>query len=368
MLVAVWKSTWLPASETFVRNQIDSLKAWNAVALGIRKQETSLARTDDRILFGRGLRDIVAAKVLARTGYSRRLSASLKLIRPNLIHAHFANEGMVVMGSARRAGIPLIVTLHGKDATAAPRAPGLRGIYYRYRLRRLFDNAALIVAVSSRLAMLAEELGAENRKLVVHHIGIPMPQDRHGVTAIPELLAVGRMIEKKGFEHLIRAVAMLPDDLQGIPVTIVGDGPLDADLKNLAASSGVAVAFTGFLPPEKVKELMRRGPIVCVPSVVASDGDEEGLPTVAMEAAAEGCAVIAYRHSGLVDAVDHDITGLIVDEGDVVSLAGAIAALIRDPSRAERMGRAGREKMIAEFDIERQTGLLEELYDRVLRG
>lgn len=364
MRVAIWKSAWLPASETFVRNQIGSLDRWTAATIGMTRIESVLSDDRDHILFGTGPIDRALRWWLAKTGYSRRLVRYLAAEQPNVLHAHFAGGGMIVRRSAKKTGVPLVVTLHGQDITAGPRTPGFSGAYYRFRLRRLFRDAEVVIAVSAHIADIARALGADPAKVVVHHIGIRIPSGRASSPVKPEVLAVGRLIEKKGIAHLLHAFALLPTDLVDTKLTIVGDGPLQDELIDLAGRLGVNAEFTGFLPSFEVGKLMRARPLVCIPSVVAANGDEEGLPTVAMEAAAESCAIVATLHSGLPDVVENERTGLLVPEGDSVALASALAIALRDPSLMSAMGQRGHDKIASEFDIISQTLLLERIYDR----
>ena len=362
--VVIWKSAWLPPSETFVRNQLKALDKWTAQPLGVVKVTSILSDDQDRILFSTQLVDKVKAFVLQKTGFSRRLVHYLR-DDVTLVHAHFAGSGMTIRRSAVRAHVPLLVTLHGRDITAAPRVAGVAGAYYRYRLHRLFRDAAAVIAVSAHISDLAVHFGADRSRVIVHHIGIPIEEKIPRVGVTRGILAVGRLTEKKGFEHLIRAAALLPPQLHGVPITIVGDGPLRGELETLAADLNVPVTFAGFLSGAQVRELMGERPLVCIPSVIASDGDEEGLPTVAMEAGAESCAVVGFVHSGLPDVIDSGRTGLLVTEGDAELLENAISQLLLDPERMDTMGHAARAKVSAEFDINKQSRLLEVIYDQV---
>jgi colanic acid/amylovoran biosynthesis glycosyltransferase len=226
-VVAVWKTSWLPPSETFIRNQMDALVRWHPQAVGIRRTRSLLSRDSDCVLFETAsLRNDLARRALEKTGYSARLNRLIESVGPDVIQAHFGNGGMIIRRSAKKRGVPLVVTLHGTDVTAGPAQRGISGVYYRYRLRRLFRDATLLLPVSNFLASRTIELGADPAKVVVHHIGIPVRDDEIGSTVSREILAVGRLTEKKGFDHLLRAVALLPEDLKHIRVTIIGDGPL----------------------------------------------------------------------------------------------------------------------------------------------
>lgn len=362
MKVVVWRTAWLPGSETFVRNQMDALPTSHALAVGASKIESPISRDEDLILYPRGRLDKFARGLFNRTGISRRLVHVLERERPDVVHAHFAGAAMLARRSAVRTRTPLVVTLHGRDITADPRKSGLGGAYYRWRLRRVFRDAALVLAVSQHLADLAVSFGARRNRVVVHHIGIPLLGQELSPSSANKILAVGRLAEKKGFDHLIRAVAKLPDHLRTTEVTIVGEGPREAELRALADECGVDVRFTGFLPGPEVHALMAERPLVCIPSVIASDGDEEGLPTVAMEAGAHGCAVVGYIHSGLPDVVATGETGILVEEARVDLLAEALATLLDDRDRADDMGRAACQKVRTYFDIAEQSAILEKLY------
>jgi colanic acid/amylovoran biosynthesis glycosyltransferase len=366
-VVAVWKTSWLPPSETFIRNQMDALVRWHPQAVGIRRTRSLLSRDSDCVLFETAsLRNDLARRALEKTGYSARLNRLIESVGPDVIQAHFGNGGMIIRRSAKKRGVPLVVTLHGTDVTAGPAQRGISGVYYRYRLRRLFRDATLLLPVSNFLASRTIELGADPAKVVVHHIGIPVRDDEIGSTVSREILAVGRLTEKKGFDHLLRAVALLPEDLKHIRVTIIGDGPLRESLERLAHELGVRVAFSGFRTSEEVRAHMSRRPLVCLPSVVAPNGDQEGLPTVAMEAAAEGCAIVAYRHSGMADIVESGSNGILVPEGDVPQLAAALAQVLHQPSLMKEMGEAGILKVRREFDIRHQGLILETLFERAV--
>jgi glycosyltransferase involved in cell wall biosynthesis len=366
MRAVIWKSTLLPGSETFIRNQMSSVRRWEVQAVGAKRVSSPLASDDDVIVYSGGFAERVRAALFVRSGYSGRVTRSIASAGAQLIHAHFANEGMQVSRIARRLGLPLVVTLHGYDVTSEPQKAGIAGVVYRAKLRRLFSEAAALVAVSEHIACRAIDLGADPAKVVVARIGVPIPAAEPQPGIERAILAVGRLTEKKGFEYLIRAAAQYRRELRGVPVTIVGDGPLRPELTKLAAELGADIQFLGAQPPQIVRDLMSRRPVVCIPSVKAANGDEEGLPTVVMEAMALGCPVVATAHSGLVEAVVDGSTGVLVAERDVDALGAALARLVSDATVSEQFGDAGRTRAKAEFDILTQTRELEGIYDRAV--
>lgn len=362
--VVIWKSAWLPVSETFIRYQVNSLTRWDAACVGTERVESGIGLESDVILLADTRLGRLEAWILNRLGFSWHFTKYIRTARPDLIHVHFANEAMRVMRMAAVARVPFIVTLHGRDVTEAPNRSGVKGYVYRRRLKEAFRRASRIVAVSAHIANRAVQLGADPSKVVVHNIGVPIRprMDNSNHPSREGILAVGRLVEKKGFEYLLRAVARL-EDAQGIPVTIVGEGPLLYSLEELASSLGLRCQFVGSMRHEDVLSLMRSSAVVCVPSVRSISGDEEGLPTVVMEAGMCETPVVGFTHSGIPEAVQHGKTGLLVSERDADALAAALQEVLADPTMARKMGSAAREWIEEAFDIERQTEKLERIYD-----
>jgi colanic acid/amylovoran biosynthesis glycosyltransferase len=170
-------------------------------------------------------------------------------------------------------------------------------------------------------------------------------------------------VEKKGCEYLVRALARLREGRHAVRGVFVGDGPLRPMLERLAAESGASVVFTGFRPLPEVRAWLARASVVAVPSVTASNGDSEGLPTVILEAQAMGTPVVVTRHAGNAEGVAEGRSALIVPERDTDALAEAIRFFLSDPHLLESFGRAGREFVESHFNLLEQARGLEELYD-----
>jgi glycosyltransferase involved in cell wall biosynthesis len=126
------------------------------------------------------------------------------------------------------------------------------------------------------------------------------------------------------------------------------------------------VAFHGSLPHRAVADLMRKSSIVCQPSVTAADGDSEGLPTVALEAAATARPLVATRHSGIPEIVVDGTTGFLVAERDVRGLADRLLLLLENADLRRAMGEAGRRRIEERFDLGRQAERLEEIYGETI--
>jgi colanic acid/amylovoran biosynthesis glycosyltransferase len=154
-----------------------------------------------------------------------------------------------------------------------------------------------------------------------------------------------------------------------VSLRLVGTGPLLGDTKELAARLGVAsrVTFVGHLPYGD--DLLREyedADVFVHPSRAASSGDQEGLPSTILEAMACGLPIVSTRHAGIPFAVTAD-SGVLVAERDSAGLAEAVVRLLRDGVRARAMGRVGRQRVAADFDLKCQAARLEDIYDEVRR-
>ncbi len=180
-------------------------------------------------------------------------------------------------------------------------------------------------------------------------------------------MTVGRLVEKKGIEYVLRAVRILVDRRREVEYHILGDGPGRDRLVALVAELGLAdrVTLHGRQDQAKVREVIEESHALVAASVTAADGDEEGIPNVLKEAMALGLPVVATRHAGIPELIEDDVSGFLVPERDEAVLADALERLARDPGRWAAMGRAGRAKIEMEYDIhrlnDRLAGLLQGL-------
>jgi len=158
------------------------------------------------------------------------------------------------------------------------------------------------------------------------------------------IAAIGRFVRKKGFQHLLEAAALLKSQGLETIVTLAGDGPLRSQLEAQAKRLGIAdrVRFPGFLPHQRVSELLSESDMLVMPSVCNPDGDSDGLPTVLIESLAHRVPVVATRLAGIPDLVEDGVTGLLTPEGDAQAIAKAIARLAGDREAALKMAANGR--------------------------
>ncbi|HEY0181923.1 MAG TPA: glycosyltransferase, partial [Rhodopila sp.] len=189
------------------------------------------------------------------------------------------------------------------------------------------------------VAEVAASRGVPPDKLVILPIGVEIPQTapaRHPTTH----LFVGRFVEKKGLAVLADAVRRLRARGDLTEVVCVGDGVLRPALEALAREVS-GVTLTGWLPPDAVRTRMTEAISLVVPSIIAADGDAEGLPSVIPEAMAQGCPVIGSDQGGIAEAIGGGETGLLVPPGDAAALADAMHRLRQDAGLRDRLGAAG---------------------------
>jgi colanic acid/amylovoran biosynthesis glycosyltransferase len=182
-------------------------------------------------------------------------------------------------------------------------------------------------------------------------------------------VTIGRLTEKKGIDCGLRAIARVIASGRAVSYTIVGEGPQRGDLERLAQELGIeqSVAFAGWISHDDVVRVMEDSHILIAPSVIASDGDEEGIPNVIKEAMATGMPVISTRHGGIPELLEDNVSGLLVPERDDEALANRIGFLIDHPAAWALIGREARRRIEADFDIDKLNNELVSLYEQVTR-
>ncbi|MBI5333180.1 MAG: glycosyltransferase [Burkholderiales bacterium] len=291
--------------------------------------------------------------------------------RPDIVHAHFAVDGLYALDAARTIGCPLVTTLHGFDVTTRrgdflrSRRPAL--MRYALQQSRLKRQGDLFICVSNFMLHRALAAGFPAGRLVQHYIGINPDDFCLSVhDGPPRVLHVARLVEKKGTRYLIDAFARVAPAVPEADLVVVGDGPLLTQLQEQAAGLGIAerVSFLGAQPHEEVKQLMSHSSVLVLPSLTASNGDAEGLGMVLLEAAASGLPVVGTRHGGIPEAVEDGRTGCLVAERDAGAIADALEPLLKSSSLRLEWGRAGRQMVQDRFDIAHQGRELKRLFMR----
>lgn len=371
--VLIYRDQLLPYSETFIPAQGGSFSRYRALYVGSSRLTAGLDKTivlDEISSFGRFWKGLYKFAGVVHPQWIR----VLRQYTPTLVHAHFGSDGGLVRPLCQRLQIPLVVTFHGYDATwNTPDWTTIRGQgdFFRALLLRKRDRALAkadrIIAVSEFIRDQLLLRGGAADKIVVHYIGIDRQRFRpQGIQRDPIVLFVGRLVEKKGVEYLVRAMAVVQRQLSEVQLVIIGDGALRSHLQTLAQQLSVRVQFLGQQPPEQVRHWMNRAQIFCGPSIVARSGDAEGFGMVFAEAQAMGLPVVSFATGGIPEAVIHGETGLLAPEKDVHQLAKNIIRLLEDAELRQRFALAGQAHVAANFDLKKNTHQLEAIYDDVV--
>jgi glycosyltransferase involved in cell wall biosynthesis len=275
--------------------------------------------------------------------------------RPAILHTHLVHADFHGLPAGRIARVPALVsTKHGFNEFRDGRA-------FAAADRAVASLADVHVAISAGLARyLAASEGFDAASFEVVHYGIEEGPEPPPLPGAPRLAIVGRLIQIKGHDVLLAALAAARERVPGLVLEIAGEGPLEPELRATVARLELddAVTFLGRVAP--VAPVLERADLVVVPSF------GEGFGLVALEAMERGRPVIASTVGGLSEIVDDGRTGLLVASGDVDALADAIVELASDPSRAAAMGTEGRARALDEFSQERCTERIEALYGAAL--
>ena len=311
-----------------VRYLGDEGQAWQARSLARLAARHPGAVARDVRERGRWRRDERVAPLRVLAPHAIRLTA-----RPRArIHAHFAaGAALSAMRVARLTGRPWSLTAHAYDVFAAPA-----------NLRAKLESAAFVTTGCRYNAVRLGGLGARH----VHEVVMGVDAERF-TRAAPHpddgyVLAVGRLVEKKGFVHLVRAAAR--PELANARVVIVGEGELREALRDEIERLGVGdrVTLAGRREQDEVRELLEGAAVLAMPAVIASDGDRDSMPVVVKEALAMEVPVVASDEVGLPEIVRPEF-GRLVPPGDDAGLAAALAELLSlAPEERAAMGRTGR--------------------------
>jgi glycosyltransferase involved in cell wall biosynthesis len=361
--VAVFNTQFLPYSQTFVYEELRQHVRYAAEVFARR-----------RVLAERFPYPAVhvAGPLYGIARRSARFDRRFHEARFDLVHAHFGTGAVYGLRWAERFALPLCVSFHGHDVTRLCSRERFHPTSWRYALlsRRLFARMTLGLCASAELRELLCGLGVDAAKLRVHRLGIDLSAFNKGTRDPDRVQAVmiGRLVSKKGFAIGLRAFAEAARTQPHVRLTIAGDGVLERPLRELSAQLGLGarVTFRGALAPHEVAALLAQSDILLAPSLVDELGDRDSGLIVVKEASASEVVPIGSRHGGIPDIIDDGVTGYLAPERDVRAFADRLRELIADPALRERMGRAARAKMEAEYDNRQCVARLERHYDDAL--
>ncbi|VXC71814.1 conserved hypothetical protein [Burkholderia sp. 8Y] len=283
----------------------------------------------------------------------------------DVVIAHFGPIGVRAM-YLQEAGLlsgPIVTIFHGADMSE-------QAVVDRWlpHYRRLFRQSPLLLPISNLWRNRLIEWGAPESRTKVHHVGVEVHRLTAQASDRPvhrplKVLSVARFTEKKGLAYAIEGVR---DCKHPVHFNLIGFGPLESELRRAASSSANEINFLGKCTHERVFEELATADVFLLPSVVASNGDMEGIPVSIMEAMAMGVLVVATRHSGIPELVTHGETGLLVDERSATGIADALSAIVEGKVDIEAIRTNARRKVENDFNGRTLDADLERLLIRTL--
>jgi colanic acid/amylovoran biosynthesis glycosyltransferase len=368
--VIVFCDHLLYPSETFIQTQAGALLKYEAVFAGSRRVPGLELPQEKVYLVNRGGPFARFHEIRFKIwGSAPALAKQLEALRPILLHAHHGPNGLRVLPLASRLKVPLITTFHGSDITITDLRDYKTYLGYRYYMAKrgkLRASSATFLAVSKFVQRKLLEQGFPADRIFLTYTGVdtikfrPASMENRAV-----ILFVGRFVEQKGGEFAIRAASEVQRQLPDVELVLIGDGYLRKELETLARQSLRRYRFLGVRTPGEVRDWMNRASMVCVPSVTMPSGEAEGFGMVCAEAQAVGKPVVAFNSGAIPEIIRHEKTGFMAAERDWRSLAQYMARLLKNAELRERFGRAGREVIVGDFNLEHCTRRLEEIYGMV---
>ncbi len=294
-------------------------------------------------------------------------SSISKLLIENRISCGLIEYGPTAANVAdafTKAEIPFAVHFHGFDAYHYDTINKYKQPYIR-----MFAQATIIIAVSLDMKAQLVSIGADEKKIIINHYGVDEERFNGANASItpPNLIFVGRFTEKKSPSDLINAFEIAHNKINNSKLTLVGYGELLDSTKKLVKQKGLeeSVIFAGSKNHSEIIEFLRNARAFVQHSKRASNGDSEGLPNSILEASAAGLPVISTFHAGIPEAVIHEKTGFLVKEGDYVNMAKYMVQLLENAELAGKMGQAGREYIVLNFNLSKQISNLKKVLENI---
>lgn len=351
MRVSIVTQSPLGYSETFIRQHVTHLPAETVLIddwppwskSGPRWRMTLPGRAYNRAL-----------SFIHPKKYRQRITASyverFRRNRIDVVLAEFGPTGVAVMDACRELGLPLVVHFHGHDMSER-RVLAQYGQDYAV----MFRQAAAIVAVSRSMQKRLIGMGAPAARVHYNPCGVDCElfQGARPSESLPQVLTVGRFVEKKGPQLTLAAFADVLKAYAEARLRMIGDGPLLEECRTLVGRLAIdhAVTFMGSQRHHVVAEEMRRARLFAQHSIEAASGAVEGTPVAVLEAGASGLPVVATYHAGIPDVVIPNVTGLLVNERDIAGMTRDMLRLLRDPLLAADLGQAARRRVEMNFSL-----------------
>lgn len=373
LVVASYCTTFLKSEMLHIYRQVTALRDVQTFVMTKKLQNEERFPFDDIELipkprvnpFRHGWQKFVERRPpIVYRGEYQALSNLLERRGAELMHIYFGHTGVHLLPFIECWRRPCVVSFHGADVMLKAANPD-----YAEKLRKVFHTAPLILARSRSLERRLIALGCPPERIRINRTGVPLAQFPVTRREAPRdgawhFLQACRLIPKKGLTTCLRAFAIFQKTHRRAELFIAGKGPLQPALEALVAELGLVgrVHFTGFLSQADLLALYHRCHIFLHPSEMPADENQEGIPNSILEAMATGMPVLATRHGGIPEAVEHGRCGALVDERNFEALAAEMMKITRSPRTFAEMGALASEAVATNFEQSAQIATLESHY------
>jgi colanic acid/amylovoran biosynthesis glycosyltransferase len=287
---------------------------------------------------------------------------------------HYGTDCGIYYPLLKKISIPSVVSFYGYDSSSFPKY--LYGYGRRYLTSRVFNCASGILAMSPDMKQDLIESGCPEEKIIIHYHGVDCMKFKYQ-KEYPEkdnlrLLILASLVPKKGHIFLFRSLQKLVDSgINNFRLRVVGTGRMESDLKNYVLNNNLSdlIDFIGVVNygSEEMFAEYYNADIFIHPSVIAPDGDKEGIPGTLVEAMSAGIPVLSTYHAGIPSVIESGKTGLLVKENDVDALAGSLIHLLQNRDMRRQLGLAGQEYALKYLDIKLKTKELAGIYSELIK-
>ncbi len=381
MTVACYCHDFLKPDMQHVYRQIVSLQRWKPAVICQKREHADVFRFSEkstsvlpkppwRWLRRNWYKYVKREPLQISTGRVIEILKEIYRYEAAVVHVFFGHMAIQLLPLLKTCPKPVVVSFHGADVGVDVTKPAMRAA-----LEGVFTHAKLVLARSESLLDGLRALGCPPEKLRLQRTGIPLnewpllerPWPADGKW---HLLQACRLVPKKGLRATLTAFREISAKFPQATLAFAGDGPLRAELEQLAKDWGLAerVSFPGFLQQEQLRAAVQSSHLFIHPSETPTDGNREGVPNAMLEAMATGLPVLATHHGGIPEAVTHDVSGWLVNEGDATGLATGALTIMQDEAKYRAMAQAAHQEVVTKFARTRQTEILEGYYDEAARA
>lgn len=372
-VVACYCATFLKPEMLHIYRQITTLRRVKPFVIAQKREEAARYPFEDVVVTGKPpahflrrfwFKQLRDAPWQISAGEARALKDILARVKAELLHIYFGHIAVHLLPLIKQWNAPSVVSFHGADVMVDLDKPA-----YRAATQEMLQAVRLVLVRSDSLGRALMNIGCPAQKIRIQRTGIPVDDIPFRARTWPEnggwkFVQACRLIAKKGLRVSLQAFADFAARDSAATFTIAGEGPLRAELGQVAADLGIAdkVFFPGFVSQTQLRELYYGSHIFLHPSEVSGDGNQEGVPNSMLEAMASGLPVFATEHGGIPEAIENGKSGVLVAEHDAAGLSNALFEYTANPERLTIIAASGADAVRKIFEQTGQTRQLEDYY------